>query len=50
MKNNSMIFDIFQTLLSEEEVLDVCNCLGYKDSSRKFRAYGKHSRFDKFKC
>ena len=39
MKNNSMIFDIFQTLLSEEEVLDVCNCLGYKDSLRKFRVY-----------
>lgn len=39
MKNNTTIFDIFQTLLTEEEVIAVCEALGYIDTSRKFKVY-----------
>lgn len=39
MKNNTTIFDIFQTFLSKEEVKAVCDALGYKDTSRKFTVY-----------
>lgn len=39
MRNNTTIFDIFQTLLTKEEVIKVCETLGYKDTSRKFSVY-----------
>ena len=39
MRNNTTIFDIFQTLLTKEEVITVCEALGYKDTSRKFTVY-----------
>ncbi len=39
MKNNTTIFDIFQILLTKEEVQAVCDALGYKDTSRKFTVY-----------
>jgi hypothetical protein len=39
MKNNTTIFDIFQTLLTKEEVIEICEALGYKDTSRKFTVY-----------
>lgn len=39
MRNNTTIFDIFETLLTKEEVNTVCEALGYKDTSRKFTVY-----------
>ncbi len=39
MKNNTTIFDIFQTFLTEEEVNEVCTALNYTDTSRKFKVY-----------
>jgi hypothetical protein len=39
MRDNTTIFDIFQTLLTKEEVITVCEALGYKDTSRKFTVY-----------
>jgi hypothetical protein len=38
--------DIMQTLLTPKEVEEVCNLIGYKDSSRKFTIYTLLQHFD----
>ncbi|WP_066826756.1 IS4 family transposase [Clostridium tepidiprofundi] len=39
MKKSNTIIDIMQVLLTEQEVKEVCDILGYKDTSRKFTVY-----------
>ena len=39
MKNTTTIFDIFQTFLTDEEVKDVSESLGYVDNARKLTLY-----------
>ena len=45
MNNNTTIFNIFQTLLTKEEINVVCDALGYKDTSRKFKVYDLYEFF-----